>query len=57
LLDEIRVLAFRQQQTNRVRQPFLEMTIELADGYLSPREELCAWGDLASWEHGFLSHL
>jgi len=55
LPDEIRVLAFRKQQTNRVRQPFREMVIELADGYLSPREVLRALWLISPVENTALS--
>jgi hypothetical protein len=38
-----------------VRQPFREMVIELADGYLSPREVLCAHWVISPVENTALS--
>ena len=43
---------------NRVRQPFLEMVIELADVYLSPRVVLCAYEVISPVENtALLSHI
>jgi len=39
-----------------VRQPFREMVIELAGGYLSPREVLCAHWVISLVENGPFSH-